>query len=273
MGDAAVKTIHFYVNELKPRGKAVRELLTAEAARHGAKEVAGFDADVVVALGGDGTILRAVHEFPGVPVLGLNLGGLGYLSSVEERDFTAAIAQLAEGRYRVSERTMLEVRGLSARPQLCRALNDIVIVREMSGHAAILDLAVDGHTATRYCADGLVFATPTGSTAYSLSAGGPVLMPDSRSFVVTPMNPHALGIRPMVAGDASTFTVSLGTRSNGRAEKIGVYADGESVGMLEIETPITIAKASEGARLVELEGYDPYRVLARKLGWSGSNVV
>jgi len=261
--------LHFYVNELKPRGKAIRELLAAEASRRGLAEVAGFDADIVVALGGDGTILRAVHEFPGVPVLGLNLGGLGFLSSVGENDFTAAIAMLAAGRYRVSERSMLELRTPGDRP--CRrALNDIVIVREMSGHAAILDLAVDGHAATRYLADGLVFSTPTGSTAYSLSAGGPVLMPDSRSLVVTPMNPHALGIRPMVVRDDSSLVVTSRARANGRAEKIGVYADGEPVSMLEAGESVEIGKAKQGAALVELEGYDPYRVLANKLGWSGS---
>jgi len=264
----AMRKIHFYVNEQKPRGKAMRELLAAEAMRRGIGEAAGFDADVVVALGGDGTILRAVHEFPGVPVLGLNLGGLGYLSSVGERDFTSAIAMLSEGCYRISERSMLEVRG----DRCIRALNDVVIVREMSGHAAILDLTVDGRAATRYLADGLVLATPTGSTAYSLSAGGPVLLPDSRSFVITPMNPHALGIRPMVVNDGSSFTVTCRARRNGRAEKVGVYADGEPVAMLEPDVSVEIGKAVQGARLVELEGYDPYEVLSRKLGWSGTNV-
>jgi len=287
-----MKKIHFYVNEQKPRGKAMRELLTAEAQRHGIGEAAGFDADVVVALGGDGTILRAVHEFPGVPILGLNLGGLGYLSSVGENDFTKAIAMLAEGRYRVSERSMMEIREvkgkgegeqwkddnssvhLSSSPSPCRirALNDVVIVREMSGHAAILDLAVDGRAATRYLADGLVLATPTGSTAYSLSAGGPVLLPDSCSFVITPMNPHALGIRPMVVNDGSSFTITSRARKNGKAEKIGIYADGEPVAMLEADASIEIGKAAQGARLVELEGYDPYEVLSRKLGWCGTNV-
>lgn len=262
--------LHFYVNELKPRGKASRDLLAAEAARYGLGEAAGFDADVVVALGGDGTILRAVHEFPGVPILGLNLGGLGYLSSVGESDFPRAIAQLAGGKYRVSERSMLEV--VTAGGRRVRALNDVVIVREMSGHAARLDLAADGRAATRYMADGLVFATPTGSTAYSLSAGGPVLMPDSRAFVITPMNPHALGIRPVVVSDGSAFTVTSRPRDNGRAEKIGIYADGEPVGMLAADESVAVAKAAQGAALVELEGYDPYEVLARKLGWSGTSV-
>jgi len=268
-----MKKIHFYVNEQKPRGAEVREQLMAEAARRGLGIAEGPDADVVVALGGDGTILRASHEFPGVPILGLNLGGLGYLSSVGEKDFSAAIAMLSEGRYRVSERSMLELRSINGRVQHRRVLNDIVIMREMTGHAAILDLSVGGHAATRYLADGLVLATPTGSTAYSLSAGGPVLLPDSCSFVVTPMNPHALGIRPMVVNDSSSVMITSRMRENGNVEKVGVYADGTPVAMLSADaSTVEIGKAEQGASLVELEGYDPHEVLARKLGWCGTNV-
>ena len=121
-------------------------------------------------------------------------------------------------------------------------------------------------------ADGLIFATPTGSTAYSLAAGGPVLMPDSDSFVVTPMNPHALGVRPLVVRDSVRFTVTARPRTAGNALKIGVYADGEDVLTLDEGKSVEIARSARSAQLVELEGYDPYEVLARKLGWSGSNV-
>ena len=213
-------------------------------------------ADAVVVLGGDGTFLRAVHDFPGIPLLGLNLGGLGYLTAVEEKDFAAALEKLAAGRYRLSERRMIEANGGSA------ALNDIVITREVA----------DGHLVTHYMADGLIFATPTGSTAYSLSAGGPVLMPYSGSLVVTPMNPHALGVRPLVVRDSVRFTVTARSRTAGNAMKIGVYADGENVLTLDEGESVVIAASGKTAKLIELEGYDPYGVLARKLGWSGSNV-
>ena len=262
--------VRLSANSAKPEALAARGKIAAEAVRLGLAVVEGDDADVVIVLGGDGTILRAAHEFPGVPVLGLNLGGLGYLSSVEERDFSRALGLLAAGRFRVSERSALVVRKRGVRDAV--ALNDIVIVREMSGHTAVLGLSVDGKTATRYMADGLVFSTPTGSTAYSLAAGGPVLMPDSRSFVVTPMNPHALGVRPMVVGDSARFTVTSFRRANGRTEKFGVYADGESAFLLDDGESLEIAKAPRGVKMVELEGYDPYEVLARKLGWSGTNL-
>lgn len=263
--------VHFHVNGSKPRAKAAKSAVSEIASRLGIVECGGDEADVVVALGGDGTILSAVHLFAGTPVLGLNFGGLGYLSSVEEKDFTTAVEMLAAGRYRVSERSALAVSRPGGDP-VAVALNDVVIVREMSGHASVFDLKVDGRTATRYMADGLIVATPTGSTAYSLSAGGPVLMPDSASFVATPMNPHALGVRPMVVSDRARFTVTSSLRDNGEIEKSGVYADGECVFLLESGDSVEIRKAEHGVAMVELEGYDPYDVLARKLGWSGTNV-
>jgi NAD+ kinase len=163
-------------------------------------------------------------------------------------------------------RRMIEVNGRFA------ALNDIAITRELSGHSTRLDLAADGRRVTSYMADGLIFATPTGSTAYSLAAGGPVLMPDSDSFVVTPMNPHALGVRPLVVKDSVRFTVTACSRTAGNVMRIGVYSDGENVMTLDEGMSVEIARSAKTAKLIELEGYDPYEVLARKLGWSGSNV-
>lgn len=260
-----MRRLRFYANEGKPGAAAKRQELEIAAARLGF-EVVSDDADCVVVLGGDGTILRAVHEFHGVPVLGFNLGGLGYLAAVGGSEFTEALEKLAAGRFLISERRLLEVNGRFP------ALNDVVITREMSGHSARLDLEADGRLVTRYMADGLIFATPTGSTAYSLAAGGPVLMPDSASFVVTPMNPHALGVRPLVIKDDVRFKVTARSRTVGNSMKVGVYADGEHVLTLEEGASVDIAKCGRTAKLVELEGYDPYVVLARKLGWSGSNV-
>ena len=244
----------------------MRAQLAACAAALGFMVVEDGAADVVVVLGGDGTFLRAVHEYPGVPLLGLNLGGLGYLASVEERDFESALAKLAAGRYRVSERRMIEVGGRFA------ALNDIFITREMGGHSARLDLEADGRRVTSYMADGLIFATPTGSTAYSLAAGGPVLMPDSDSFVVTPVSPHALAVRPLVVPDSVRFAVTARSRTAGNEMKIGVYSDGENVLTLAEGESVEIVRSAKSAKLIELEGYDPYDVLARKLGWSGTSV-
>lgn len=264
--------IHFHLNGLNERAKAAEAALAAEAARCGfAVCEKGDGCDFVVALGGDGTILRAVRHHPGTPVLGLNLGSLGYLATIGEKDFASALRRLADGDYGISRRTMLAVTK-DATGERALALNEAVVMREMTGHAASIDLFADGMRVTRYSADGLVVATPTGSTAYSLAAGGPVLMPDTASFVITPMNPHALGVRPLVVSDGVRLAAVSRRRVNGAAERLGVYADGESVFMLGGDESASICKAEESALLVQLPGHDPYAVLSRKLGWSGSRV-
>ncbi|MBO5647984.1 MAG: NAD(+)/NADH kinase [Kiritimatiellae bacterium] len=260
--------IGFYVNSAKAAAKAAQRPLAQKARALGlsvARDVR--HADVVIALGGDGTILRAAHDLETASILGFNLGSLGYLSAVGEEDFDSALAMLAGGAFKVSGRTMLEV----AKPGggTFTALNDIVIMREMSGHAAILETKVNGAAATKFMADGLVVATPTGSTAYSLAAGGPVLLADSPVFALTPINPHALGTRSIVLNDDVRLSVTSRRRVNGVAEKIGVYADGESVFKLGVDESVAISKCGRMARFVELEGYDPYKVLSRKLGWNG----
>ena len=251
--------IRFYENKEKPLAAETRQRLDADIKALELKVVADDSADIVIALGGDGTFLRAVHEFPGMPLLGFNLGGLGYLANVGDRDFTSALMKLATGRYQISERRMIEVNGRFA------ALNATIYHMGTASEA-------DGKLVTRYMADGLIFATPTGSTAYSLAAGGPVLMPDSDSFVVTPMNPHALGVRPLVVKDSVRFTVTACSRTAGNVMRIGVCSDGENVMTLDEGMSVEIARSAKTAKLIELEGYDPYEVLARKLGWSGSNV-
>ena len=151
--------IRFYANGGKPAANVVKRELTALADSIGLKVIVKGEPDAIVALGGDGTMLRAVHEFPGVPLLGLNLGGLGYLSSVGEKEFVKALKMLANDRYSVSERTMLEVRhGDSA----AIALNEIAILTGMTGHAAVMDVESLGRAVTRYMADGLVVATSNG---------------------------------------------------------------------------------------------------------------
>jgi NAD+ kinase len=266
-----MKRIHFCANSDKPQAGGRIPELEAASRKAGLEVVAAEEAEAVVVLGGDGTILRAAHTFGDKPILGFNFGGLGYLSSVGERDFARALGMLAANEFSVSERTALEV-GKTGEERSFRALNDVVATREMSGHAAALELAVDSCASTRYLADGLVFATPTGSTAYSLSAGGPVLMPDTGGFVITPMNPHQLGVRSLVVRDSSRMQLRSCTRANGRAEKIGVYADGEYVFMLDAGESMQIFKSDRPVNVIELADYDPYAVLSRKLGWAGRNI-
>lgn len=255
-------TIAFHVNHDKPGADTVRARL-AVLARDLGMEISDETPEVVVVLGGDGTMLSAVHQFPGIPLLGLNLGSLGYLAGVEQPRFEDAIRALQAGDFSLSRRTALTVRGRIA-------LNDVVVSRGVSGHAAVIELVVDDRPASSFFADGLVLATPTGSTAYSLSAGGPILLPDSQSFVITPICPHALTSRPLVLRDTSRLTLRLRARPG--AESLEVFADGASLGSLGVEEDLVVEKAKTGVPLVELEGYDPYEVLNRKLGWSGSSI-
>jgi len=269
-----ITKVAFHVNRDKPGADAVRARLAAFAQSVGLEVIKGFkglkgvgdlkdtcglEGLAVVVLGGDGTMLAAVHRFPGVPLLGLNLGSLGYLAAVEEPRFEDAIRALVRGEFVISRRTVLETRGR-------RALNDVVVSHEVAGHALALELLVDGTRATGFSADGLIVSTPTGSTAYSLSAGGPVLLPDTRSFVVTPVCPHALSSRPLVVRDTVRLTVRT-------ASSAVVHVDGAKAFRLAAGKEVEIAKADVTVPLVELPGYDPCEVLSRKLGWSGSAKV
>ena len=208
-------------------------------------------------------MLSAVHRFPGVPLLGLNLGSLGYLAAVEKPRFEDALRALASGAYTISQRTALTVNGV-------RALNDVVVSKGISGHAAVIELCVEGHLATRFFADGLVIATPTGSTAYSLSAGGPILLPDSQSLVITPICPHALTSRPLVVRETVRLQIRLKPRHG--SATLAVFADGVDAGRLGVGDELMVERSAESVPLVQLAGDNPFVVLNRKLGWSGSSI-
>jgi NAD+ kinase len=259
-------SVGFYVNTTKPQALAVRERLEAFAVSCGL-EVCAENAkpDFVVVLGGDGTILSAVHVFRGIPLLGLNLGSLGYLAGVEEPNFEDAIKSVSLGNFSISYRTALQVCGVDA-------LNDVVISRGVSGHAVTLELEVDGHLATRFHADGLIIATPTGSTAYSLAAGGPIILPDSETFVITPICPHALSCRPLVVRDSAILTVRAIPNAEDK-NPINVFSDGEHVVELSGGKVVQITKSNYKIPLIQLPGYEPCELLGRKLGWSGTAIT
>ena len=230
-------TIHFHANVMNLRAREALASLASKALKLGLAVVEdGTKADIMIALGGDGTILRAVRSHPALPVLGFNLGSLGYLATVGDSEFDSALESIANGDYKLSGRAMLEAHHADNPGKSFLALNEVVVMREMTGYAAAIDL-----------------------------------MPNSNCFVVTPMNPHALGVRPLVVSDSVCLRVTSRRRVNGRAEKIGVYADGESVFMLDGDESAVITLSSQRARFVELKGYDPYGVLGRKLGWCGVN--
>lgn len=174
---------------------------------------AAHDADLVVTLGGDGTILRAAHELAGadVPILGINLGRLGFLCGTDDLDPLAAVLAAAAGEGLEERRTTLTasvtVDGRASGTH--HALNEVFIGRSSGGRAVDLAIEVDGEPFARWVCDGVVISTPTGSTAYALSAGGPFVAPDLRALIVVPVCPHSLAARPLVLGPSSHVTVTL----------------------------------------------------------------
>lgn len=236
-------------------------------------EVSAFTAngvEAVVVLGGDGTMLDAAHRLAGqhLPMMGLNLGSLGYLTSVEAHQFGKALQQLREDRYEVSLRSALSIavrRAAGSTVRLPDALNDAVVSRGGSGCAIVLELELDEKSVSRFLCDGIIVATPTGSTAYSLSAGGPIVLPDADVLAVSLICPHTLTSRPLIVRD----TVRVGVRPIECAMPMIVSSDGRDREPVQIGDRVEIGRSPHRVPIIELHGYNPCDVLRRKLRWGG----
>lgn len=227
----------------------------------------GFAAqvDLVVSLGGDGTMLRAVDLVgaAGVPVLGVNVGQLGYLAAIEPADLEGALGRYLAGEQRVEERMLLavEVHRADGAVTSVVALNEAVLEKTPMGHTVRLAVSVDGEFFTTYAADGLIVATPTGSTAYAFSARGPIVAPTHRAVLLTPVSPHQLFDRTLVLDpDASVELTVQGHRP------ATLSVDGRNLGELVEGDRITCTAAPFAARLVTFGGRDFLRILKAKFG-------
>jgi NAD+ kinase len=232
----------------------------------------GQQAEMIFVLGGDGTILRVARELEGAPtpLLGINLGSLGFLASVRSEDLTAATKQILQGEFEVSERFTIQTTVLRAGQPVAvhPALNDAVISRGAFSRIVRLRVAIDGELLTEYVCDGMIFATPTGSTAYSLSAGGPILLPSARACIVTPICPHALSNRSVIAGEDSVVTCEV----KGAAGDLLLTVDGQVQVRIQVGDEVEVRRAPHPVRLAMLKGQTYFDVLRQKLKWSGSNV-
>jgi NAD+ kinase len=232
----------------------------------------GKSADMLVVLGGDGTILRVARELTDseTPILGVNLGGLGFLTSVRADEMTKSVNEILRGDYQISERQTIQTRLLRAGKLLetHRALNDAVISRGAFSRVVRLQLSVDGEVLTEYVCDGMIFATATGSTAYSLSAGGPILSPTARAFVITPICPHALSNRSIIVGEHSEARC----RADSAAGELLLTVDGQIQVRMQVGDEVEVRRAARLVRLVVPKGHSYFEVLRQKLKWSGSNV-
>lgn len=229
--------------------------------------------EMLMVLGGDGSILRALRKTHGAtlkPLLGINFGSLGFLTCVSAGGYGRAIQSLVEETYVISPRSLLAVAvERNGQEVLCkRALNDVVVSRGGSSKLVKVSVCIDNEVLTEYNADGLIVATPTGSTAYSLAAGGPIIMPQSDVFVITPISPHVLTNRSVIVADSSVISVKP-TQSD---QALSLSVDGDDLFTVEVGDTLLITKSAATLPLVMLPELSFSEVLRQKLKWSGSNV-
>ncbi len=274
---AAARRLGFAYNPTSDAAVELRERATAWADRHGLRHWAAPAADrealhrelpgtdLLVVLGGDGTFLRAARAVieDDVPLLGINVGKVGFLSKVEATDIERVLDQLVAGRYRLEPRMALEGRivrgGAAAGSESLKALNDVVVARGSLARVVRLDTSIDSSHLASFVADGLVVASPTGSTGYSFSAGGPILGPTARNLVVTPIAGYLTTIRSVVVGGDAVVRCRIVD-----AHEALVSVDGREDIPLAVGDVVEVRAIERPVRLVEPEGSLPFWDLVRR---------
>lgn len=258
-------------------GRGIRAIYDTETAGSLGKDASGKTraqvaegADVLLVLGGDGTLLSAAKEAApqGIPVLPINMGSLGFLTSFTVDELYPALEEMLAGRQSISERVMLQVerivKGKSAAQQ--RVLNEAVVNKGALARMIELELFIDAAYVCRYRADGLIVATPTGSTAYSVSAGGPIVHPSVGAFLITPICPHTLSDRPIVVQDTSVIELKL----TAAAESVFLTLDGQTGIAMHAQDQVRITRAPERLKLIQPPQKTYFEILRNKLKWGES---
>lgn len=221
--------------------------------------------DYRICLGGDGTILRVMHNYPEIqaPIMAINLGSLGFMADIPIDDVSCAIDNLVDQNFVVSERMIME--GKTSNNDKCFAVNEITIHR--GANAFLIDLAVlvDDNYLNTFSADGIIIATPSGSTAYSMAAGGPIVSPELDAFVITPICPHTLSNRPIVLNPKNKIVI----KNLSQGLPLTVDYDGFSNFKLDTDQEIEISIAKRKFPLITFPEHDYFATLRTKLGWSG----
>lgn len=233
-------------------------------------EFSGDNEDLVIVLGGDGSILQAARQM-GVnqrPVLGVNCGRLGFLAALSPDDFIDAWPAVCQGGFQVIDHLMLQTTLIRDGREIAQqlALNEAAVLGGPPYHILGIDLYADNVLATRYRCDGLIIATPVGSTAHNLSAGGPILRRNLQAIVISPISPHTLTYRPLV-DSAETLLELTVTEPN---ESTSIVVDGRPLGRLLPGDRVRIERAAQSFRMLSVPGQNDYRTLREKLGWGGS---
>lgn len=224
--------------------------------------------DLIIAVGGDGTMLYAANVAAGreVPLLGVNRGRLGFLTDISPDEMLPGIGQILAGNFSEEYRLLLSatIEFSDGSQRSANALNDIVVQRRDTGRMLDVQTAIAGRFVNTHSGDGLIIATPTGSTAYALSCGGPIIDPAMNAVVVVPICPHTLSDRPIVVPSARDIDVSLLARKDINAE---VMVDGHSLGVLTADDRLTVREADAKVTLIHPPGYDFFEILRSKLHW------
>lgn len=271
-----IKRVGLVGNMEKPASAGIIRKAAKLIERAGRKAI--FDTDVaalakkselILVFGGDGTMLRAARDIAGskTPLLGINIGGLGFLTAVPSSELTDALKKVWRGEFNYEPRALIEVSGTCCGKTIRKsALNDIVVSRGAVSRLITLDVRVDGEMVTRYRCDGLIVSSPTGSTAYSLAAGGAVVLPSSEVFALTPICPHALSNRSIILPLRSKISIKA---VNPLSATI-LSVDGQVVAELEEGDEVTIRRSRHAIRLVHLADGSFLEALRRKLHWRGT---
>lgn len=246
------------------REAGVKAVWTTE---NGLKRAAGRGVDALVVGGGDGTMLHAAQATmgSGIPILGINLGSLGFLTSVKAEEIGYVLPKIFSGQYGVSTRSLLSAKLEGSSRAWC-ALNEIFVAPAAGSLMVRVRVKVGGEFLSEYHADGLLVASPTGSTAYSLSAGGPLVSPRAKALVLTPVCAHAMAQRPVVVGEQEGVELALAPSDKGAL----LRADGVLVGRLVPGKVLRVTVAKPVVRLMHPAGVGFYGLARQKLGWSGS---
>lgn len=256
-------------------GKDVRLLVNQrlnekpDGALSASDEEIAATADLIVTLGGDGTMLAVARLLAGrpTPVFGINLGTLGYLAEFPVEEALSALDDVLEGHYRVARRTLIDWAVIRNREIVGSgsALNDVVVNKATLSRMIEIDCTVGSHYVTTYRADGLIIATPTGSTAYNLSAGGPIIHPSVGAISIAPICPHTLTNRPLILPDKKRIKLELKTRE----QEVVLASDGQTIVQLMADDCIEIKKSPNTFNAVLSKDKDYFQILRSKLRWSG----
>ena len=229
------------------------------------KSLSKGDADVLLSFGGDGTILDSapIIRDSEIPVLGINTGNLGFLSSVSAKDACDAVRNILLGKYEIEKRSLIKVRDENnIFNGINYALNEISILRENNGSLIIVNVYIDGKLLNTYWADGIIIATPTGSTAYSMSVGGPIMTPNTDSFLITPIAAHNLSVRPVVIPDKSKIKIKV----EGRCERFALGLDSRNR-LMDKTVIVEVEKADFTFNMIKMPGEDFFGTIRNKLLW------